>query len=91
MKEWYRDDPGLYFEALGLLQEWACNAARSYSMKQVVSGMICLWTISHMQKMMVCGSTIRRIWRREIQNHRDDCLIEKDGAVYYTIMHTEKG
>ena len=25
MKEWYRDDPGLYFEALGLLQEWASH------------------------------------------------------------------
>ena len=25
MKEWDRDDPGLYYEALGLLQEWATH------------------------------------------------------------------
>jgi hypothetical protein len=25
MKEWYRDDPGLYYEALELLQEWASH------------------------------------------------------------------
>ena len=25
MKEWYRDDSGLYYEALGLLQEWASH------------------------------------------------------------------